>query len=159
MLAQPQLAKLLAEGYNCKLVNQQKGCKKKPKKASSWYEKSTLGFLSLDALPQAQKTLNSAKGFNLPSSPQLTEIEMILKVRQNISDKHTAVLPRWLEQNSSSLPTSFVKQQKFKILAKKGLQGDTESAKHALSMSKMTKLDQSLLDQNRLFKLKKMKKN
>ncbi len=157
-LAQPQLAKLLAEGYSCKLVNQQKGCKKKPKQSSNWYQKATLGFLSLDALPQARKSLNSAKGLNVSSSPQLNEMEMILKVRQNITGEPASGLTQWLEQNNSSLPTSFVKQQKFKIFAEQGLQGDQKSAKHALSMSKMTNLNQSLIDQNRLLKLQQMKK-
>lgn len=156
--AQPLLAKLLAEGYICKLAGQKENCNKKANKASNWYKKATLGFLSLDALPQAQKTLNSAKKLTLSASPQIKEMEIILKTRQNKSVTQTNALPSWLKQTSSSLPKSFVKQQKFKILAEQGLKGDKKSATHALSISKKINVNQSIIDTNRLLKLQQINK-
>jgi hypothetical protein len=156
--AQPLLAKLLAEGYSCKLAGQKGNCSKKAIKASNWYKKATLGFLSLDALPQAQKTLNSAKKFTISASPQIKEMEIILKARQNKVVTQTNALPLWLKQTSSSLPKSFVNQQKFKILAEKGLKGDKKSATHALSISKKINVNQSIIDKNRLLKLQKINK-
>lgn len=156
--AQPLLAKLLAEGYNCKLTGQKGNCNKKPDKASKWYQKATIGFISLDALPQAKKTLKSAKKLTLSSSSKITEMEIILKARQGVSDKKTNLVIPWIKQKTSSLPSSFVKQQKFRILAEHGLQGDKESATHALSISKKININKSLIDQNRLLKLQQMEK-
>lgn len=156
--AQPLLAKLLAEGYNCKLARQKGNCNKKPVQASNWYQKATIGYISLDALPQANKTLKSAKKLTLSSSPKITEMEIILKARQGVSDKQTKLVIPWIKQKTSSLPSSFVKQQKFRILAEHGLQGNKKSATHALSISKKINVNKSLIDQNRLLKLQKMEK-
>lgn len=154
----PQLAKLLADGYACNLARQKENCKSKNAEAGKWYQKAMQGYLQLDALPQAQQTLNSAKKLSIAPSPQVLELESIIKARSEPNLPGFEITP-WLQQNSSSLPATFVESQKFKILAERGLEGDKQSATEALKLYQKSTINSSIIDQSRVLKLQKMENN
>lgn len=66
---QPQLARLLADGYSCRLPGQDSRCRTENNKAQQLYLQATEDYLKLDAVQPAAQTLR-----RIPTTPQ-TEIK------------------------------------------------------------------------------------
>lgn len=82
---QPQLAKLMADGYSCKLPSQKTGCKADSQKAQQFYLQSTRDYLKLDAVLPATKTLQNIKVTNPQTEIKVKQLKTIIDLRTGLS--------------------------------------------------------------------------
>lgn len=85
---QPVMAKLLADGYSCKLPNQTGGCQLKSAKAKSYYLEAAKGFVKLDAIQPAKDSLKSLNVFQPEGrvKSDALHLDAIINLRSNISN-------------------------------------------------------------------------
>jgi tetratricopeptide (TPR) repeat protein len=85
---QPQLAKLMADGYSCQLPSQQSGCKVNPDKAQTLYMQATQGYLKLDAVLPATKTLQNIRVTSPQTETKVKQLETIIDLRTSLTDEY-----------------------------------------------------------------------
>jgi len=85
---QPQLAKLMADGYSCRLPSQKSGCKSNSKKAQSLYLQATQGYLKLEAVQPATKTLQNIQVTNPQTEKKVKQLNTMIDLRKSLTDDY-----------------------------------------------------------------------
>ena len=85
---QPQLVKLMADGYSCRLPSQDSACKSNPEKAQPLYLEAAQGYLKLDAVLPAQKTLQNVKVTSPQSKIKIKQLETMIDLRTSLTDDY-----------------------------------------------------------------------
>lgn len=85
---QPQLAKLMADGYSCRLPSQNSGCKSNIDKAQNLYLQATQGYLKLDAVLPAANTLQHIQITNPETKDKVKQLEAMINLRTSLTDDY-----------------------------------------------------------------------
>ncbi len=85
---QPQLAKLMADGYSCRLPSQNSGCKVKDDKAQNFYLQAAQGYLKLDAVLPATKSLKNIKVISPQTEIKVKQLETMINLRKSLTDDY-----------------------------------------------------------------------
>jgi hypothetical protein len=85
---QPQLAQLMADGYSCRLPSQNSGCKVNPNKAQVLYLQAAQGYLKLDAVLPATKSLKNIKVTTPQANVKVKQLETMINLRNSLTDDY-----------------------------------------------------------------------
>ena len=85
---QPQLTKLMADGYSCRLPSQESGCEENSVKAQSLYLQATQGYLKLDAVLPATKTLQKVQVTNSQTERKVKDLNTLIDLRKSLTDEY-----------------------------------------------------------------------
>ena len=81
---QPNMAKLLADGYTCKLPNQRE-CTPDDGKALKYYHQAAIEFLKLDAVEPAREAVESLKKFEPTPTKETILLEKVIDLRAGMT--------------------------------------------------------------------------
>ncbi len=84
---QPQLAKLLADGYSCSLPGQKAGCQKKSTKAQQFYLQATEDYLKLDAVQPASRTFQKIN-VTPQTETKTKQLKTLIDLRGSLTDDY-----------------------------------------------------------------------
>lgn len=84
---QPQLAKLLADGYSCRLAGQKSDCQAETSKAQQLYMRATEGYLKLDAVQPAARTFREIK-VTPQTESKTRQLKSLIDLRGSLTDDY-----------------------------------------------------------------------
>jgi hypothetical protein len=122
---QPQLAELLADGYNCRLPGQGSSCRRDEKKAQQLYLKATTDYLKLDAVMRAKNTLQTFKIIQPKPDKQVKQLETMIDLRTSLTNDML---------NKSVLEPDILARQ-IDIAKQWQLMGESDKAKDSISQA------------------------
>ncbi len=137
---QPQLAKLMGDGYSCRLPSQKSGCKSDTDKAQNLYLQATQGYLKLDAVLPATKALQNIQIINPETKYKVKQLETMINLRTSLTDDYLL--------KGKSHPDVVTKQ--IDIANQWTLMGETNKAQD--SIDRLLQQEKLFIDKTKVYK-------